>query len=121
MSYGVHIIRIKQGAHEELHAITLDEWLAYVSSDEEMHLKGEAIFKGPKGETIKYDAPGMTEWVDPQTGSKALFDHSTPMGGVSVGNPSYETLVKMFKVAKALGAIVQGDEGECYDAAGSPL
>jgi hypothetical protein len=64
---------------------------------------------------------GMTEWVDPHTGSKTWLDHSKTIGTVSVGNPSQETLVKMFKVAKALGAIVQGDEGECYDAAGNPL
>jgi len=120
MSYGVHIVRVERGANEELHPITLDEWLAYVRSDDEMHFKGEASLQGPKGEAIKWDAPGMTEWADPDTGSKAWFDHNKTTGRVSVGNPSHETLVKMFKVAKALGATVRGDEGETYDGLGMP-
>jgi len=119
LAYGVHIIRVDQG-HGEPHPITLEEWLAYVSSDEEMRLKGEASLTSPSGDAIKWDAPGLTEWVDPHTRNRAWFDHSRT-GIVSVGNPSQETLVKMFKVAKALGAIVQGDEGEGYDASGQPL
>jgi hypothetical protein len=61
----------------------------------------------------------MTEWIHPQTGRKTWFDHSIARG-VFVGNPSREALVKTFKVAKALGGVVQGDEGEHYDASGNP-
>ena len=118
MSYGVHIKRSE--AHNS-HGITLEEWLAYVTSDQEMHHLGEAVIKTSKGDTVRYDAPGMTEWIDPQTGHKALFDHNKRGGKVSVGNPSRETLAKMFKVAKALEGVVQGDEGECYDASGNPI
>jgi hypothetical protein len=118
MSYGVHIERFDaQGSH----GITLEEWLAYVRSDQEMHHIGEAVIKTSKGDTVRYDAPGMTEWIDPQTGHRSLFDHRKIKGTVSVGNPSREVLVKMFKVAKALGAVVQGDQGEYYDASGNPI
>ena len=75
--------------------------------------------KTSKGDTVRYDAPGMTEWIDPQTGHKTLFDHSKINGVVSVGNPSREALIKMFKVAEALRGVVQGDEGELYDASGN--
>jgi len=81
--------------------IPLDEWLAYVSSDEEIDVTGEAIVKGPKGETIKRDAPGMTERVDTHTGSHACFDPHCKTARGSVVDPSQETLGKMVKVAKA--------------------
>ena len=95
--------------------------LAYVKLDGEMRHIGEAVIKTPKGDTIRHDAPGMTEWIDPQTGHKTLFDHCKVGGKVSVGNPSSEALVKMFKVAEALRGVVQGDEGEYYDASGNPV
>lgn len=96
MSYGVHIIRLSS------HGITLEEWLAYVRSDHEMHHLGEAVIKTPKGETIRYDAPGMTEWIEPQTGHKVLFDYHKRGEKVSVANPSGAALQKMFKVAEVL-------------------
>src|ERR1700747_3298624 len=117
MSYGVHITRSE--AQDSHGGITLEEWLAYVRSDQEMHHIGEAVFKKSKGDTVRYDAPGMTESIDPQTGHKTLFDHRKINGVVSVGNPSREALIKMFKVAEALRGVVQGDEGELYDASGN--
>ena len=41
MSYGVHI---KRSEAQGTHGITLEEWLAYVRSDKEMRLVGEANF-----------------------------------------------------------------------------
>ena len=117
MSYGVRIQRPKAG-HPD--GIALEEWLAYVKSDPEMHHLGEAVIKTSKGDTVRYNAPGMTEWIDPQTGHVTLFDHRKVDGTVSVGNPSREALVKMFKIAEALRGFVGGDEGECYDASGNP-
>ena len=110
MSYGVRIKRQEPG-HSD--GITLEEWLAYVRSDPEMHLLGEAVMKSSKSNIVRYDAPGMTEWIDPQTGHKTLFDHRKIDGTVSAGNPSQEALMKMFKVAEALRGVVQGDGGEC--------
>jgi hypothetical protein len=118
MSYGVHIKR-PESRHSD--GITLEEWLAYVRSDQEMHHLGEAVTKTSKGVTVRYDAPGMTAWIDPQTGHRTLFDHRVIDGTLSVGNPSRQALVKMFKIAEALRGLVQGDEGECDDASGNPI
>lgn len=118
MGYALYIIRVDQAPHAESNAITLEEWLGYVSSDVEMRLEGKAVITSPKGETIRWDAPGLTEWVDPRTGSRgAWFDYSR--GRVSVSNPSQETRIKMCQIAEALGAIVRGDEGEHYDSSGN--
>ena len=117
MSYGVHIIRIDPLASGKSQPIPLNEWLEYVASDSEMHLKGEAAFKSPKGDEIRVNAPGLAEWIDLRDGSHTLFDHTR--GRVSVGNPSRVALVKMFQIAQKLNAIVRGDEGEIYDVMGS--
>jgi len=37
---------------------------------------------------------------------------------VSVKSPDEEILIKMYAIASALGAKVQGDEGEVYDSTG---
>lgn len=116
MSYGVHITRIHP-ATPEPRTISLEEWLAYVNSDGEMSLKGHGRISSPKGEVIESDAPGLAEWTDPLTGKKAYFDLARS-GRVSVSSPSQATLVKMFKVAEGLGAVVRGDAGEYYDASG---
>jgi hypothetical protein len=116
MSYGVHITRIHP-ATPEPRTISLEEWLAYVNSDGEMSLKGHGCISSPKGEVIEWDAPGLAEWTDPLTVSKAYFAHTT-LGRVSVSSPSQATLVKMFKVAESLGAAVRGDANEYYDASG---
>jgi hypothetical protein len=84
-----------------------------------MSLKGHGRISAPKGEIIEWDAPGLAEWTDPLTGKKACFD-LTRSGRVSVSSPSQATLVKMFKVAESLRAIVRGDGNEYYDALGDP-
>jgi hypothetical protein len=117
MSYGVHIIRVDRAV--EPRTISLEEWLAYVNSDGEMSLKGYAHISSPKGEIIEWDAPGLSEWTDPLTGKKVYFVF-TRSGRISVSSPSQATLVKMFKVAGSLGAIVRGDANEHYDASGEP-
>jgi hypothetical protein len=117
MSYCVHIIRVDRAAQSEPRTISLEEWLAYVNADGEMSLKGHVRITSPEGEVIEWDAPGLAEWTDPLTGTRAYFDR-TKSGRVSVGNPSRVTLVKMFRIGQALGAVVRGDDGESYDAAG---
>jgi len=118
MPYCVHIMRSEA---QDSHGITLEEWLAYVISDQEMHHLGEAVMKSSRGVTVRYDAPGMTAWIDPETGHRTLFDHRGIDGTLSVGFPSRQALVKMFKVAKALEAVIQGDGGEYYDASGNRI
>ena len=83
-------------------------------------LQGNVEIVSPKGDAIDWNAPGLAEWTDPQTGTKTYSDHKRS-GKVSVGNPSQTTLIKMFRIAKTLGCVVSGDDGECCDAAGRPI
>ena len=119
MAYAVHITRCGPQVEGESRPITLEEWLAPVAADPEMRLKGNASINSRKGEIIRWNASGLAEWTDPDSGNKAYFDHAKP-GEVLVGNPSQATLVKIFRVARSLGATVRGDGGEHYDASGRP-
>jgi hypothetical protein len=49
MSYTVHIKRAKDSVRRDADHISLEEWLVYVRSDDEMRLIGEALIKTPKG------------------------------------------------------------------------
>jgi hypothetical protein len=102
MGYDLHITRKKLHFDEEGPTITLDEWLAYVASDPELRLapgygKHAVLMSVPS----KYPDP----WLD-------WFD-----GDIYTKNPDGPILVKMLKIASALGGKVQGDDGEIYRSA----
>ena len=114
MSYSVLIIRPNK------QPITLKEWLDYIESDQELHFLGAFVAVNPKtGERIEAPAPGLAEWIDPKTGEKSWFNHRS--GTISVGNANLDTLIKMHAIAGRFGAIVRGESGEQYDAAGNIL
>ena len=93
--------------------ITEAEWLAYVEKDKEMKLEPVATACNPKtGEVIRVASPLMAVWTDPAAQAKHYFSYFR--GEVSVKNPSEAVINKMKFMATALGARVQGDEGEWY-------
>ena len=100
MGYDVHITRAEDWADNEGREIAPDEWLVLVRSDPELILTSEngeyfVIWRG----TAKY----------PET----WFDWRA--GNITTTHPDRATLRKMFQLATALEAKVQGDEGEVYD------
>jgi hypothetical protein len=118
MGYALHIIRVDQAPHAESNAITIEEWLGYVSSDVEMRLEGKAVITSPKGETIRWDAPGLTEGL---TLVLAVGERGSTTAEVecllAIRLKKRES--RCFQIAEALGAIVRGDEGEHYDSSGN--
>ena len=120
MGYEVHITRAEDRVESGTDPITLGDWVAYVKADPEMRLEDFAEATTPAGNTIRIGSPGIAVWVGYSAHDKdenmAWFswfkDH------VSVKNPDEEILGKMCRIAKALNAKVQGDEGELYDSEG---
>jgi hypothetical protein len=118
MGYDVHITRAESWRDSEDQSISLDEWLAYIEQDTEMRLDGfaEAQIK-ETGEILRVESEGLAVWTDYSShgegGNMAWFDHRC--GEIIVKNPDREILDKMAQIARALGARVQGDEGENYD------
>jgi hypothetical protein len=117
MGYDVHITRAEDWTESHAHPITLDEWKAYIRSDAEMRLDNRAEAKTTSGETIAIESPGLAVWVrwkkDGVEGGHAWFSYDD--GAITVKDPDRDLLRKMFKIAVALKARVQGDEWEIYD------
>jgi hypothetical protein len=115
MGYDVHITRIDDWTKAESKPIRLEEWIAVVRDDPEMHLDGFAEAETPGG-LLRYESKGLAVWTaysgHQVDGNKAWFDHRR--GAVIVKNPDEEILRKMKEIAKKLKAKVIGDEGEEY-------
>ncbi|RDJ19744.1 hypothetical protein DWF00_27435 [Bosea caraganae] len=123
MGYDIHITR-KLHWSDDGPIITLDEWLAYVARDPEMRLDGfaETIVGG--GAVLRIESRGLSVWRayshNGINGDMAWFDWSVS-GSIIVKNPDMEILGKMWRIAQALSAKVEGDEGEIYDASGAVI
>jgi hypothetical protein len=120
MGYDVHITRAENWTDSEARSITFAEWIAYVDSDPEMRLGGAAEAMAATGETLRYENEGIAVWTaysgHGTDGNMAWFDYRD--GCIVVKNPDEEIRRKMYSIASALGALVQGDEGELYDESG---
>jgi hypothetical protein len=114
VSYDLHITR-RAWWSEEGNDIHFDEWRAYVDADSELHLDGFAIGRIPGGEAIRIEAPGLTRWA-PDGETAGWFDHKG--GSITVTGAGPANFAKAYAIAAALGASLQGDEGEFYDADG---
>jgi hypothetical protein len=122
MGYDVHITR-KRDWFDDSPEIALGEWLSFVSRDPEMRLDGFADATFPDGSVLRIESDGLAVWTaysaHGHRGNMAWFSHS--QGDVVVKNPDREILRKMWLVAGAFNAKVQGDDGEIYDANGDVI
>ncbi len=103
MGVELHITRAEHWVENDGAQISEDEWLTYVSSDPELRITGEngkcfAIWSGPS----KYGEP----WLD------------WSRGNISTKWPDAALFQKMLRIAEALGATVQDDEGNEYSKPG---
>jgi hypothetical protein len=121
MGYEVHITRKARWSDDEGPAISLKEWLEFVSSDSEMRADGYAEAQTPDG-VLRIEDPSIAVWT-------AFPDHGGDgnmawfwrfQDNISVKNPDEAILVKMYQIASSLNARVQGDEGEAYGPDGKP-
>lgn len=120
MGYEVHITRKAESwaDEEDNNTITLAEWLDYVASDPEMRLDTYPEWPVYLADgTINPESDGQSVWLpyskDGVAGNHAWFCHFTDR--ITVKNPDEEILGKMLVIAHALGARVQGDDGEYFD------
>jgi hypothetical protein len=100
MGYDAHITRKKFWAGTEGSPITSQEWLAYIATDSQLRLD-------PTSKRHSVTILGIqSEYPDPWI---EWFD-----GNIYTKNPDEAILTKMVQIASALGARVQGDDGEIY-------
>lgn len=120
MGYDIHITRKEDWSDEEGIEISLDEWKQYIDADPEMRLDGFAEAELPDGGALRVEDEGIavwTKWSQHEIdGGMAWFNYFEDH--ISVKNPDEEIFKKMYQIAQALNAEVQGDDGEIYDANG---
>ena len=113
MGYNIYIIRV-DSAGQPIGSITEIEWRELAEKDPEFTMAEQWSVTNPAtGETLTVASPALGTWHAHPLGHKALFTFRD--GHVAVSNPDEPTFVKMRSVADALGARVQGEEGEFYD------
>lgn len=104
MGYDLHITRLKHWS-DQGNDIAADEWLAYIKRDPELTLSPEnGLFFARWSGKSKCPDP----WLD-------WF-----RGNIYTKNPDKAIIDKMVAIAGAIGAKVQGDEGEIYSSGHAP-
>jgi hypothetical protein len=101
MSYYVHITRKGLWFNRDGPVITADEWLSYVATDPQLKL-----IPGSKTHGVTVDIQSLRP--------EKVLDWYSHSGCISKNKPDAAMLAKMLQIASALGAKVQGSQGEVY-------
>ena len=114
MGYDLHIHRADEWYDAETNPITLDEWYAWVEQQLDFELETESY--------VAYTDVTVhpATWTGHSIGEGVPFWWG-PDGEIVLKGVDNETIRKMVEVADALGARVQGDDGEFYGVDGEPL
>jgi hypothetical protein len=120
MGYDIHITRKSEWFEEKQPSISLAEWLAYIDSDSEMRLDRCAEARLNDGAVLRLEDPSLAVWTGhPEHGKRDGFAWLwLSAGNIEAKNPDVPTLKKMWAIAQAFQAKVQGDDGELYDSSG---
>jgi hypothetical protein len=95
MGYDLRITRAIDWTENAGHEIAPEEWLALARADAELNADPAL---GPLA--VRYKASAWFDWFE---------------GNVLTTDPDRPTVAKMLAIARELGAIVQGDDGEIYE------
>jgi hypothetical protein len=88
----------------------------------DMRLDGYAETRVGDGSILRIENKGLSVWTAWSRHSESgMAWFSFRHGNVIVKNPDLEIRRKMWSLAQALSAKVQGDDGEFYDASGNQL
>jgi hypothetical protein len=107
MGYDLHITRKGNWFDEDGPLITGAEWRTLIERDPELTLDTSVQLKMKDGEYI------FAAW----NGEQGALGHY--QGEITTKNPDKPLTIKMVNIAAALGAKVQGDDGEIYREDGS--
>ena len=113
MGYDLHITRKDNWSDDdENREIPLTEWLTYIETAPDLVLSDAYRIKVPGSETGSQVAPGFCDWTAHPSQVSSWFAYSS--GCIETKNPDEDVIKRMLSIAKALGAKVQGDDGEAY-------
>src|ERR1700719_1876991 len=119
VGYDLHITRKADWPEPDGPEISYDEWMAVVNMDPELRIEGYVNVRLPDHSVARRPLAAWTAYsrYDSSGDMPALeFSH----GNIAAKNPDREFRCKMWRLAQALNAKVQGDDGEFYDCFGNP-
>jgi hypothetical protein len=119
MGYDLHIHRAEDWMDATEDPITLDEWSDFVAGARDFRLDNFAEAETENGDVLRLEQEGIAVWTGHPTSDTAWFSYSEGM--IVVKNPDEPIRRRMVEVAGALGARVQGDDGEFYAPDGEPI
>ena len=123
MSYDGHITRKTFWVDPEGPEISMAEWLAVVRADPEMEADGYNETRQDDGSVLRTEREAAWLWTayshNDESDREAWFVYRD--GEIVVKYPDAEVIGKMWSIAQALSAKVQGDDGEIYDASGNKI
>ena len=99
--------------------ISLEGWTSVVNGDPELKLTGVAESSPPDGQALRLTSSGLTLWSGHPEGDRVWLHWSR--GEIGVKNPDPHCFAKMHALASILGATLEGEEGESYDAHGNMI
>lgn len=102
MGLELYITRAEDWSDNKNAAITAEEWMAYVATDPELQPRPE-------------NGPYFVQWSGPSKNEEPWLDWF--QGNISSKWPDSALYQKMLRIAKALGAQVQDDDGTVYSKA----
>ncbi len=109
MGYDIHITRAKRWDDSHTRPVLAHEWWACVLADEDLE-------RADGEDALTADDPlqggELAVWRGHPSGVLVLFEYSG--GEIVVKNPDGPSIAKALAVARRLGAVVQGDDGETY-------
>jgi len=122
MGYDLHITGKKNWdgfQDEQGPEISRDEWMAVVNADPDLRVEGSENSRLPDKNILRQPLVVWTAYshYSADNPGPALGLHH---GNVEAKNPDREFRCKMWQLAQALKAKVQGDDGEFYDRFGNP-
>jgi hypothetical protein len=119
VGYDLHIHRAAEDWMDAAdNPITLDEWSDFVARAPDFRMDNFAEAETEDGEVLRLEEGGIAVWTGHPASDTAWFSYSDGM--IVVKNPDEPLRRRMFEVAVALGARVQGDDGEFYGPDGEP-
>jgi hypothetical protein len=116
VGYNVYVARRHNWYDDDGPQIAAEEWRQLVDADPDLAMVGFAEASVDNA-VLRYESPFLAQMVtrpDVQTAGAWL---DLEDGMIVVKNPDDTLLAKMVQIAEALGARVQGEEGEYYDSA----
>lgn len=122
MGYDFHVTRKEYWA-DDAPEITLEEWLAFVDRDPELRQDGYAEAPLGNGKILRIDSEDICVWTAYSGGASGKDTSwiTWGTGNIVAKNPDLEIRQKLWRIAQAFDAKVQGDDGELYDEDGEMI